>query len=223
MPDAKINEIFSSIQGEGPYLGSKQTFVRFYGCNLSCKFCDTKPKSFSQQSLDDVLSEISKLAPNDFISITGGEPLLQSSFLRQLLKVLKQEGNKVYLETNGTLTSELEAVINYIDIVSMDFKLPSSTAQESFFSEHKKFLMLARQKEVFVKAVITDTTTLEDLDLSVNIIKEIDKSITFILQPDTNQLSHGLFQTMADFRTRASKYLDNVRIIPQMHRLAGLR
>lgn len=223
MQNAKISEIFSSVQGEGPYLGSKQIFVRFYGCNLSCKFCDTKPKSFSQQTLEDVLDKIRKQTQNNFISITGGEPLLQSSFLKELLKILKQERNKIYLETNGTLVCELESVINSVDIVSMDFKLPSSTASESFFSQHKKFLMLAKKKEVFVKAVITDTTTLEDLDISVNIIKEIDKTITFILQPDTNQLSHGLFRTMADFRTRASRQLDNVRIIPQMHRLVGLR
>ena len=37
----KIKEIFTSIQGEGTYVGEKQTFVRFCKCNLACKYCDT--------------------------------------------------------------------------------------------------------------------------------------------------------------------------------------
>ena len=38
---AKIREIFTSIQGEGPYMGEKHAFVRFCRCNLNCEFCDT--------------------------------------------------------------------------------------------------------------------------------------------------------------------------------------
>ena len=37
----KVREIFTSIQGEGPYVGVKQLFVRFCGCNLRCDYCDT--------------------------------------------------------------------------------------------------------------------------------------------------------------------------------------
>ena len=40
--EAKINEIFSSIQGEGPVVGYKQLFIRFCGCNLNCNYCDTE-------------------------------------------------------------------------------------------------------------------------------------------------------------------------------------
>ena len=40
--EAKINEIFSSIQGEGPVVGYKQLFIRFCGCNLNCDYCDTE-------------------------------------------------------------------------------------------------------------------------------------------------------------------------------------
>ena len=38
---AKIKEIFSSIQGEGEYIGCKQIFIRFCACNLNCAYCDT--------------------------------------------------------------------------------------------------------------------------------------------------------------------------------------
>ncbi|HEX7575638.1 MAG TPA: 7-carboxy-7-deazaguanine synthase QueE, partial [Candidatus Methanoperedens sp.] len=38
---AYINEIFNSIQGEGPYAGTRQVFVRFEQCQLHCEYCDT--------------------------------------------------------------------------------------------------------------------------------------------------------------------------------------
>jgi len=40
-PSAHLTEMFSSIQGEGPYVGVRQIFVRFYGCHRRCVFCDS--------------------------------------------------------------------------------------------------------------------------------------------------------------------------------------
>ena len=42
MSKIKIKEIFESIQGEGPYVGYKQLFIRFCNCNLKCNYCDTE-------------------------------------------------------------------------------------------------------------------------------------------------------------------------------------
>ena len=56
----KINEIFSSIQGEGLYIGSKQLFIRFCGCNLKCNYCDTNHKEgkiFSAAELYNFITE----------------------------------------------------------------------------------------------------------------------------------------------------------------------
>lgn len=41
IPEALISEVFSSVQGEGPYLGARQIFLRFYGCHRRCVYCDS--------------------------------------------------------------------------------------------------------------------------------------------------------------------------------------
>ena len=54
--EVKIKEIFESIQGEGPFVGVNQLFLRFCGCNLNCNYCDTDfgmngAKSYTAESL----------------------------------------------------------------------------------------------------------------------------------------------------------------------------
>ena len=79
---AKITEIFSSIQGEGPYVGIKQVFVRFFGCNTKCVWCDTQKSSFKEYSIKEAASKIRLLsAYSHSVSFTGGEPLLYKDFI----------------------------------------------------------------------------------------------------------------------------------------------
>ena len=56
----KVKEIFASIQGEGPYVGYKQLFIRFCGCNLNCGYCDTEfdANGAAAYSLDEILKKI---------------------------------------------------------------------------------------------------------------------------------------------------------------------
>ncbi|MFA7677711.1 MAG: 7-carboxy-7-deazaguanine synthase QueE, partial [Candidatus Omnitrophota bacterium] len=109
--NAKICEVFKSIQGEGLYRGVDQVFVRFFGCNLECSFCDTKLQSFQEISLPELLEQINSFNGYDYVSLTGGEPLLQEDFVGVLAKALKEEKKKVYLETNGILHEQLDKVI----------------------------------------------------------------------------------------------------------------
>ncbi|MGD9014966.1 MAG: 7-carboxy-7-deazaguanine synthase QueE [Candidatus Omnitrophota bacterium] len=222
---ARIAEVFQSIQGEGVYLGKEQIFIRFYGCNLKgCSFCDTRLSSFNEYSPEDLLNNLKSYSNHcHSICLTGGEPLVQVDFLRQFLPLLKQAGFKLYLETNGTLPNALKDIINYIDFVAMDFKLPSSTGLRDFWQEHVAFLRLATKKEAFVKAVICNTTALADLEQAIRIISEVNQNIPFILQPNTFQINISLMNKIQGFKDFSLRSLSDVRIVPQMHKLVGAR
>lgn len=100
-----VSEIFSSIQGEGNFLGVPATFIRFVGCNLKCSFCDTK-KTWEGKPAGTIMSvdEIVNAAldkGNSLIVITGGEPCLQVD-LQELIDHLRLHDMYVTIETNGT-------------------------------------------------------------------------------------------------------------------------
>ena len=98
----KINEIFSSIQGEGPVVGYKQLFIRFCGCNLKCSYCDTDfsdGKEFTPQELYTKITTEYNLETFHSISLTGGEPLLSAEFLQEFLPLIK--GNEMNFTIMG--------------------------------------------------------------------------------------------------------------------------
>ncbi|MDD4899818.1 MAG: 7-carboxy-7-deazaguanine synthase QueE [Candidatus Omnitrophica bacterium] len=220
----KIAEIFDSIQGEGIYLGEKQLFVRFFGCKLVCKFCDTKLNYFREYTPDELFKEL-KSYKDSFHSLafTGGEPLEQKDFLKEVLRLAKSRGFKTYLETNGVLPDELEEVIDLVDIVAMDLKLPSSTGQKAFWQEHSKFLEIAGKKEVFLKAVICLSTTEEDMKEVVKLIKAYNKSVVLVLQPNSFESSKELEAKCQNFKDMLMREQVTVCLIPQMHKIMGVR
>lgn len=227
---AKIHEIFTSIQGEGVYSGKRQLFVRFYGCNLKCAFCDTSQgesdmKEYTEGELFGAICQMAQPASIHSISFTGGEPLLQSEFLKEFLPKLKQAYYRIYLETNGTLPRQLAGIIDYVDIVAMDIKLASSTKETDFWREHSEFLRISMKKSVFVKVVITDRTAYTDFYKAVALVRRMDPHIAFIIQPVTPQADVGPagFEVLEDFKNIASEHLNKVKIVPQMHKLFGVR
>ncbi|MDD5730823.1 MAG: 7-carboxy-7-deazaguanine synthase QueE [Candidatus Omnitrophica bacterium] len=220
---AKITEIFDSIQGEGIYLGVKQLFVRFYGCNLKCGYCDTKPEKFREYEPAELVSEL-KIYGDKYhsVSFTGGEPLLQIDFLKEVLRLTRQEGFKNYLETNGTLPDQLEQVIDLLDFVAMDFKFPSSTGLADFWQQHKSFLRIASRKEVFLKAIICSATREDDLMEAIKLLKELRSFSFLVLQPNSLEDGLELRTKLNSFRNICSRENIAACVIPQMHKLIGV-
>ncbi len=148
-----ISEIFYSIEGEGIQIGRPEIFVRLSGCNLKCVWCDTKYSLKIGKTLEPerILEEIKKY-PCKSVSITGGEPLLQSAELLDLIKKLRALSYWISINTNGTILNE--SVFDLLDLISMDCKCPSSrmSSNEAVLEETKEFY---DQKTQF-KFVISD-------------------------------------------------------------------
>ena len=219
----KISEIFESIQGEGLYVGERQIFVRFYGCNLQCKFCDTKPRYFKEYLIEDLFKEIDSFKGHRCISFTGGEPLLQKDFLKEALLRSRQKNFRNYLETNGTMPTELEDVIEHVDIVAMDLKLPSSTGMADFWITHKIFLQVASKKDVFLKVVVCEDTLDTDIREAIKLIQDVHRSAVLILQPNSFQCSTQLKEKLNTFQLICNQEGIISCVIPQIHRMIGVR
>lgn len=224
--EAKVIEIFSSIQGEGPYIGVKQLFIRFCGCNLNCCYCDTNTEeicgyeSFTPEELKKNIAGFN-LKSIHSISLTGGEPLLWADFLLEFLPIIKE--NKIYLETNATLKDNLERVVDFIDIISADIKLPSSSGIQNSFAVHDEFFKVAKKynKEIFAKIVFDENI----LDTEIaNCIKLAEKyDLELILQPKTvkDKITMGQEQIFTVYDKFLASHV-KTRIIPQTHKFLGV-
>lgn len=221
----RINEIFESIQGEGIYFGERQVFVRFSGCNLKCDYCDTDFESYREYQPRELLSEIKAFGPGfHSLSFTGGEPLLQKDFLKESLRLVKANGYTTYLETNGTLADELQEVIGDVDIVAMDIKLPSATGiDQGSWREHRDFLKIAMAKEVFIKIVVTDSSNRREFISALEALKDVGYLGTVVLQPDSSARREDLETTLSSFKELCERGNFSVRVIPQMHKIMGVR
>lgn len=98
-----VDEIFVSIQTEGPFTGMPACFVRLYGCNLKCSFCDTQQEKYEKLRVKDIISRIEKMSSALLIVVTGGEPFIHN--INLLCDQLLERGFLVQLETNGTVLS----------------------------------------------------------------------------------------------------------------------
>lgn len=219
----KINEIFSSIQGEGPVVGYKQLFIRFCGCNLHCDYCDTEFQTGIEYTPTELFEKINSeydLSTFHSISLTGGEPLLHCEFLQEFLPLLKNK-TKIYLETNATLSENLQKVKNLIDIISADIKLPTSTGFDSFYL-HRKFFAKCNGIETFAKIVFDENITENEIITCSNIGKEYN--IELVLQPkmveDKMTVNSEFCTAILDKFTQKYK---NTRLIPQVHKFIDVQ
>ena len=217
----KIKEIFDSIQGEGPYVGEKQLFVRTTKCNLNCKYCDTDflcDENSKEYNFDEFF-EILKSSDAQTVSFTGGEPLLEADFLFEFFKRYKNRLNKkIYLETNGTNANELKKIIDYVDVVSMDIKLKSATGLEFSLITFDDFLNISKEKEVFAKVVFDENISNSEIIEVTTLAKKY--GILLILQPKMPISSTLNIDEI--FEKFYSKY-KNVRLIPQVHKFLNVR
>lgn len=123
----RISELFYALQGEGPSMGTPAVFVRFAGCNLQCKWCDTLDvwRRGSDMTADEIAKATVSMAGSAenlikrrvHVVITGGEPLLHDADIRELLSAIRMLAPMSYfeLETNGTIASDVVDLFSQIN------------------------------------------------------------------------------------------------------------
>lgn len=135
----KVVELFSTMQGEGKYLGVPSYFIRTTGCNLRCAWqnidssvtiCDTPYTSFNPEKGADivvkgVINHLKKSNINHVV-ITGGEPTLNND-LSDIVNQFCDNGYHVTVETNGVIYHKGMPRA----FMSLSPKLKSSYSQES--------------------------------------------------------------------------------------------
>ncbi len=158
----KINEIYTSIQGESTWAGLPCVFIRTSGCNLRCNYCDTTfaYNEGKEMSLPQILRKVESYGL-PLVELTGGEPLLQPES-PQLVRELCEKNYTVLVETSGSID------ISSLDprcIRIMDLKCPSSGEMESMHWDNIRHL---RPRDE-IKFVIGDE---RDFYWSLNVIRQ---------------------------------------------------
>lgn len=218
-------EIYTSLQGEGLRIGEKQVFVRLYGCNLDCPWCDSKYATKSGDWIELTPEQVAdKIAVSGCktVCITGGEPLMQYDELKKLLKILAKYNYFVHLCTNGSIWSWI--IFDLCDFISMDMKAPSSGMGSNldFLKRINRKTMgygSGRGCDKFeIKVVIKNR---QDLRFALTEVIPEAKRFPVILQPCADKNADAL-ELIAAYEDLIEDLIPNnfrnVRILPQLHK-----
>lgn len=165
-------EIFASIQGEGPTAGTPSAFVRLSLCNLQCSWCDTNYTwdwnvyDLKQETVqippESVASDAHKLGIENVV-ITGGEPLLQQKNLSTLANLLKQQGHRIEIETNGTLVPSIQ-LAQAIDQWNVSPKLSNSGNSAKLREVTEPLRWFAASDRAVFKFVVVEPSDLKEIE-----------------------------------------------------------
>ena len=198
----KVSEIFTSFQGEGPYIGTPATFLRLYGCNLNCEWCDTDISTYEMLSVDDVAEIlITQMEFNNInlLVITGGEPTLQMEEIKRLIKELPED-IRIQMETNGS-------IFEYIP--EIEYVISPKEDKERVFKNYYAY------ENTFFKFVITSQ---DDLDEVIALKEKYDYDKPIWLQGEFSKDAE-----MADLIRENFPRLENVKLSVQTHKYLNQR
>lgn len=158
-----IDEIFASIQGESTDAGKPCVFVRLFGCNVGCSFCDQiqNGKKKKKMSIGNVVNAVTKYHIKN-VCITGGEPLLQWDAVYPLVLELKGLDYDISIETSGCVPIDVDYYNRGYKYV-MDVKCPSSGVShknvlENLINLHGcdevKFVISNREDYMYAKKIM---------------------------------------------------------------------
>lgn len=231
-------------------MGRRQIFIRFPFCELNCCYCDSvyakeipkvcevemEPNGGTELignpvDVDDVIHYIERLITPDLHSVcfTGGEPLLSLRFLFSIAERTQGEKWKNYLETSGSSLKKFESVIPLFNYAAIDVKLPNHDAVppqkwKQLYREEIGCAKISvdRGKETIIKIVILPGTKEEDF---VGVCKGLPADIKLVLQPVSpiGNITPSRNEEIFKLSSIAGEFLSNIMVIPQVHKIMGIK
>lgn len=206
-----VAEKFVSINGESTKAGELAVFIRFKGCNLDCSYCDTKWANTSECAAEELSAE--QIAGYVYgtgiknVTLTGGEPLLQDD-LYDLIALLIEQGNRVEIETNGSISIAELCDKKYRPVFTLDYKLPSSDSENAMVTDNYNYL----DSEDTVKFVAGSVNDLQKAHDIIEKYKLAEKCNVYI-SPVYNKIAPA---EIVDYMK--SNRLNGVKLQLQLHK-----
>lgn len=262
---APVMEVFASFQGEGLYVGQPQVFLRLAGCPLRCRWCDTPgswetrmdgqaridaPEGTSREgrvaSPFQAALWVAGVEPGEprTVSVTGGEPLMWPEFIRGLRSMIAPR--RIHLETAGAHPEALARVLDRIDHVSLDLKLPADmgapvelqsrdgepesidepapVTPEDWRMARRRCLDLLQDRDACAKVVVTADREPRDYDELFEDVARRAASLPVFIAPVTPMggCEAPTLDHLVEVVEHARELELDIRVLPQVHRAMGI-
>jgi len=214
----QINEIFKSIQGEGPNFGKPAIFLRTAQCNLKCTWCDTKytwdwenydyTKEVKEMTLEEIKEQLLDLEIKHLV-ITGGEPLLQQDDLADLLSFLKPDFY-VEIETNCTILPN-KMLTDLVDQWNVSPKTENSGNPLELYENDECYYFFANQENCFFKYVVEDESDIPEIKKFVTKYNIPENHVQLMTQASTKEEIRAREKSISEL-AKANNFLFSPRL-----------
>ena len=214
----QINEIFKSIQGEGPNFGKPAIFLRTAQCNLKCTWCDTKytwdwenydyTKEVKEMTLEEIKEQLLDLEIKHLV-ITGGEPLLQQDDLADLLSFLKPDFY-VEIETNCTILPN-KMLTDLVDQWNVSPKTENSGNPLELYENDECYYFFANQENCFFKYVVEDESDIPEIKKFVTKYNIPENHVQLMTQASTKEEISAREKSISEL-AKANNFLFSPRL-----------
>ncbi len=214
----QINEIFKSIQGEGPNFGKPAIFLRTAQCNLKCTWCDTKytwdwenydyTKEVKEMTLEEIKEQLLDLEIKHLV-ITGGEPLLQQDDLADLLSFLKPDFY-VEIETNCTILPN-KMLTDLVDQWNVSPKTENSGNPLELYENDECYYFFANQENCFFKYVVEDESDIPEIKKFVTKYNIPENRVQLMTQASTKEEIRAREKSISEL-AKANNFLFSPRL-----------
>ena len=214
----QINEIFKSIQGEGPNFGKPAIFLRTAQCNLKCTWCDTKytwdwknydyAKEVKEMTIEEIKEQLIDLEIKHLV-ITGGEPLLQQDDLADLLSFLKPDFY-VEIETNCTILPN-KMLTDLVDQWNVSPKTENSGNPLELYENDECYYFFANQENCFFKYVVENESDIPEIKKFVAKYNIPENRVQLMTQASTKEEISAREKSISEL-AKANNFLFSPRL-----------